>query len=223
MTELTLDSYKKEVLKKEAVVSKDGIQENFDVDVDVVLSENKISLSGESNMSTGLKSGVIGVSQTISTQASAAENISTMNVTKEDIIAQIHSKLQGLNSTTNTKLTMVLNPESLGKVSIQLTNTKNGVVAEMMVASQAVKDILDSNLTNLKETLVAQGVQVNEVSVKITQSENNSKMDYTEQDGNNSNKQEQNKQQHEQNEDKKRFEELFFGNLVDEEQEKNIN
>ena len=160
--------------------------------------------SQQSTMTVGVK-----------TTASASNSV---NISKEDVLAQIHSKLQMMNSTSNAKLTMVLNPESLGKVSIQLMNTKDGLTAELQVASQAVKDILDSNLSNLKDTLSAQGVQVNDMSVKVSQPENSADMDYTEQEGNGGNKQEQDKR-HQEQEKEKEFEKMFSRFQNDEEQE----
>lgn len=154
---------------------------------------------------------------TVGTQTTASAS-NQVNISKEDVLAQIHSKLQMMNSTSNAKLTMVLNPESLGKVSIQLINTKDGLTAELQVASQTVKDILDSNLSNLKDTLSAQGVQVNDMSVKVAQSENNADMDYTEQEGNGGNKQEQDKR-HQEQEKEKEFEKMFSKFQNDEEQE----
>lgn len=157
------------------------------------------------------------LTMTVGTQTTASAS-NQVNISKEDVLAQIHSKLQMMNSTSNAKLTMVLNPESLGKVSIQLINTKDGLTAELQVASQTVKDILDSNLSNLKDTLSAQGVQVNDMSVKVSQSENNADMDYTEQEGNGGNKQEQDKRNQEQ-EKEKEFEKMFSKFQNDEEQE----
>ena len=154
---------------------------------------------------------------TVGTQTTASAS-NQVNISKEDVLAQIHSKLQMMNSTSNAKLTMVLNPESLGKVSIQLINTKDGLTAELQVASQTVKDILDSNLSNLKDTLSAQGVQVNDMSVKVSQPENSADMDYTEQEGNGGNKQEQDKR-HQEQEKEKEFEKMFSKFQNDEEQE----
>ena len=154
---------------------------------------------------------------TVGTQTTASAS-NQVNISKEDVLAQIHSKLQMMNSTSNAKLTMVLNPESLGKVSIQLINTKDGLTAELQVASQTVKDILDSNLSNLKDTLSAQGVQVNDMSVKVSQSENSADMDYTEQEGNGGNKQEQDKR-HQEQEKEKEFEKMLSKFQNDEEQE----
>ena len=156
-------------------------------------------------------------SMTVGVQTTASAS-NSVNISKEDVLAQIHSKLQMMNSTSNAKLTMVLNPESLGKVSIQLINTKDGLTAELQVASQAVKDILDSNLSNLKDTLSAQGVQVNDMSVKVSQPENSADMDYTEQEGNGGNKQEQDKR-HQEQEKEKEFEKMFSKFQNDEEQE----
>ena len=158
------------------------------------------------------------LTMTVGTQTTASAS-NQVNISKEDVLAQIHSKLQMMNSTSNAKLTMVLNPESLGKVSIQLINTKDGLTAELQVASQTVKDILDSNLSNLKDTLSAQGVQVNDMSVKVSQSENNADMDYTEQEGNGGNKQEQDKR-HQEQEKEKEFEKMFSKFQNDEEQER---
>ncbi len=157
------------------------------------------------------------LTMTVGTQTTASAS-NQVNISKEDVLAQIHSKLQMMNSTSNAKLTMVLNPESLGKVSIQLINTKDGLTAELQVASQTVKDILDSNLSNLKDTLSAQGVQVNDMSVKVSQSENSADMDYTEQEGNGGNKQEQDKR-HQEQEKEKEFEKMFSKFQNDEEQE----
>lgn len=154
---------------------------------------------------------------TVGTKITASAS-NQVNISKEDVLAQIHSKLQMMNSTSNAKLTMVLNPESLGKVSIQLINTKDGLTAELQVASQTVKDILDSNLSNLKDTLSAQGVQVNDMSVKVSQPENSADMDYTEQEGNGGNKQEQDKR-HQEQEKEKEFEKMFSKFQNDEEQE----
>lgn len=211
---------KKDEMKKEALTSNDMFDDIPDVDVDVASVEPKISNVNTSDVSAS-KPHIAGVSQSVGSQSTASPTFQTANVTKEDVIAQIHSKLQALNSTTNTKLTMVLNPESLGKVSVQLTNGKDGMTAEMMVASQSVKDLLDSNISNLKETLSAQGVQVNDVTVKVSNTENNAEMDYTEQEGSESNAQDH-KNQEGQDKDNNEFEKLFSMN-TQEEQENDIN
>ena len=181
---------KKENMKEEHRASehKSSFDDIADVDVDANAANTKnLHVAADT---AGKISGMSGVSTTASTEQAVPQGLQqNVNISKDDIIAQIHTKLQALNSTNNTKLSMVLNPESLGKVSIQLTNTSDGMLAEFTVASQQVKDILDSSLHQLKDTLSAQGVHVNDVSVKVSHSENNAQMDYTEQENSDSNKQ----------------------------------
>ena len=62
---------------------------------------------------------------------------------------------------------MVLNPESLGKVSIQLINTKEGLSAQFTVATQEARNLIMKGLDGLKDTLMSHGVSVDNVSVKI--------------------------------------------------------
>lgn len=61
---------------------------------------------------------------------------------------------------------MVLNPESLGKVSIQLINTKEGLSAQFTVATQEARNLIMKGLDGLKDTLMSHGVSVDNVSVK---------------------------------------------------------
>ncbi len=203
-------SDRKENLKKESK-KLDSIDDIPDIEQSTSKDLKYSNLQGD--ISVGKANSVSGISQSNLASTSSAQNMQSVNISKEDVIAQIHNKLQALNSTTNTKLTMVLNPESLGKVQIQLANSREGVTAEFLVSSQGVKDILDSSLTQLKETLSAQGVHVNDVSVKVSTPQNPSQMDYTEQEGSNSNKQNQEGHQQREKDEQGAFDEMFSSSL----------
>ena len=203
-------SDRKENLKKESMKS-DNIDDIPDIEQSTSKDLKYSNLQGD--ISVGKANSVSGISQSNLAPTSSAQNMQPVNISKEDVIAQIHNKLQALNSTTNTKLTMVLNPESLGKVQIQLANSREGVTAEFLVSSQGVKDILDSSLTQLKETLSAQGVHVNDVSVKVSTPQNPSQMDYTEQEGSNSNKQNQEGHQQREKDEQGAFDDMFSSSL----------
>lgn len=211
---------KKENMKEEHRASehKSSFDDIADVDVDANAANTKnLHVAADT---AGKISGMSGVSTTASTEQAVPQGLQqNVNISKDDIIAQIHTKLQALNSTNNTKLSMVLNPESLGKVSIQLTNTSDGMLAEFTVASQQVKDILDSSLHQLKDTLSAQGVHVNDVSVKVSHSENNAQMDYTEQENSDSNKQNPEDQQKHKEQDNNKFEEAFVTSQEEQDKE----
>ena len=204
------DMGQKENERKTSIKSKD-IEDSsvYDLDVDLNSMQSK---SGQIVSEVGVIGKTSQINSVLNAQTTSQTNSQTyqvQDINKEDIIAQIHNKLQSLNNTNNTKLTMVLNPESLGKVQIQLANTKDGMVAELLVSSQNVKDILDTNISQLKDTLTAHGVQVNDVSVKINHSENNAQMDYTEQENQNSNKHNQEEQKQNKEKDENKFEEMF--------------
>ena len=105
-----------------------------------------------------------------------------VEISSNKIIEQITKQMEGLYN--NSKVNIVLNPESLGKVNIQLINTKDGLTAQFMVTTQDAKDLLTKGLDGLRESLTAHGVGVENVSVKLNntqKSENN--QNWTEQDG----------------------------------------
>lgn len=103
-------------------------------------------------------------------------------ITPSKIIEQITKQMEGLQN--NSKVNIVLNPESLGKVTVQLLKTGEGLSAQFTVASQEVKDMLMKGLDGLKDTLLAQGVGVENVSVKLSDTQKSSyNPDWTEQEG----------------------------------------
>ena len=98
------------------------------------------------------------------------------------IIEQISKQLNNLQN--NGKVNIVLNPESLGKVNIQLVNSKDGLTAQFTVTTQEAKELLTKGLDGLKESLGTHGVAVDNVSVKLADSQKSEySQDWTEQEG----------------------------------------
>lgn len=107
------------------------------------------------------------------------------------IIEQISKQLEGLNN--SSKVNIVLNPESLGKVSVQLINTKEGLSAQFTVATQDARNLIMKGLDGLKDTLMAHGVSVDNVTVKMNETqESGYQADWTEQEGSRGGNKEQN-------------------------------
>ena len=106
---------------------------------------------------------------------------SSSEVTSNKIIEQITKQMEGMYN--GSKVNMVLNPESLGKVSIQLINTKEGLSAQFTVATQEARNLIMKGLDGLKDTLMSHGVSVDNVSVKINDAqESEYNADWTEQE-----------------------------------------
>ena len=130
------------------------------------------------------------------------------------IIDQITKHLESLHS--NSKVNIVLNPESLGKVNIQLLTTKDGLSAQFTVATQEVRDLLMKGLESLKEALSSHGVGVDSVSVKLAESQKSEyEQDWTEQEGSNGGNKERGQQNREEK-DKGLFEKMMAQTLDDE-------
>lgn len=115
---------------------------------------------------------------------------------KSDILSQINNKLGDLKDEGTTKINIILRPENLGKLNLELVTTKEGLSAQITADSAHVKELLDKNLDSLKDTLGSQGVNVNNVSVKVAESPKQDSTNYFEQQNqqNNQQKQSNNKQ-----------------------------
>ena len=141
-----------------------------------------------------------------STNAAVGSNTASVEITPSKIIEQITKQMEGMQN--GSKLNIVLNPESLGKVSIQLINTKEGLSAQFTVATQDARNLIMKGLDGLKDTLVSHGVSVDNVTVKLNDTqESEYNTDWTEQEGSRGGNKEQNPQREQR--DKEQFERMM--------------
>jgi len=137
------------------------------------------------------------------TFAKTLDNIQTTapkELSKTDIMSQINNQLSTLKEETNSKITIILRPENLGKISIELTNGKDGLIARMTTDNAQVKELLDKHIDSLKDTLGNQGVNVNNVTVKVSETQKQDNMfSFSEQKGQGNQQTPENKQTNAQN------------------------
>lgn len=149
----------------------------------------------------------------VKTEAKPAQTVqnttkptSSSEVTSNKIIEQITKQMEGMYN--GSKVNMVLKPESLGKVSIQLINTKEGLSAQFTVATQEARNLIMKGLDGLKDTLMSHGVSVDNVSVKINDAqESEYNADWTEQEGSRGGNKEQGSQKEQRG--KEQFEQMM--------------
>ena len=149
----------------------------------------------------------------VKTEAKPAQTVqnttkptSSSEVTSNKIIEQITKQMEGMYN--GSKVNMVLNPESLGKVSIQLINTKEGLSVQFTVATQEARNLIMKGLDGLKDTLMSHGVSVDNVSVKINDAqESEYNADWTEQEGSRGGNKEQGSQKEQRG--KEQFEQMM--------------
>jgi len=99
------------------------------------------------------------------------------DLSKTDILSQINNQINTKQMQTgeNTKVNIVLQPENLGKITLELVNSKEGLTAKMTTDNEQVKDILTKSLNSLKDTMSNQGINVGNITIKVddTQKQSN--------------------------------------------------
>lgn len=79
------------------------------------------------------------------------------------VIETIHVSVKPETSDIN----MLLHPESLGTVSVHLSSKDGVVTAQFTTQNEAVKNILEAQMVELKETFNNQGVKVETIEVQV--------------------------------------------------------
>ncbi len=91
-----------------------------------------------------------------------------------ELISQIIEKAKVVLSPDKSEMVMDLKPDSLGKLSLKVV-TENGIVMAKFVAdNQQVREILESNMQLLKDSLEKQGMSVQGFSVSVRQDQRGS-------------------------------------------------
>lgn len=113
------------------------------------------------------------------TQAQTQTNTAPKELSQNDILAQINKQIntKNLQDESSTRVNIILKPENLGKISLELVNSKDGLTAQLTTENSQVKEILDKSLNSLKDSLNNNGVNVNNVSVKVEETQKQSGSD----------------------------------------------
>jgi len=93
-----------------------------------------------------------------------------------DVLNQIGNKLTQLKD-GNQKLTMILRPNDLGRLSIELTSDKNGLTTHIMAQNEDVRNYIEKNIQSLRQQLTQAGINVNSIQIKTFGSENSTNYD----------------------------------------------
>lgn len=99
------------------------------------------------------------------------QTLTSREISQTEIMSQVNSKLANFKTDESTKMTIVLRPENLGKINLELVTNKEGFSAQITAENAQVKEILDKNIDGLKESLGNQGVNVNSVTVKVAETQ----------------------------------------------------
>jgi len=85
----------------------------------------------------------------------------------QDVVRQVVEEIKLTVKADTSSFEMQLNPEHLGKINLQVA-AKNGVVtAQIATETVEAKEILEAQISTLKETLNHQGIKVEAVEVSV--------------------------------------------------------
>ena len=86
---------------------------------------------------------------------------------ERSVMNQVILKVRALRPPKVNVLRISLNPDNLGNVKVELKTAKEGLKIHFQAETQAVKDIIDRNLGQLRDTFKAQGIDVGKLEVEV--------------------------------------------------------
>lgn len=135
-----------------------------------MISQGLTSVATDSNIQSNFAKTLDNVQIQTQNQTTAQAN-TTKELSQNEVLSQINSKLTNLKDEGTTKVNIVLQPEHLGKINLELVNSKDGLTAQITTNNQQVKEMLDKTIDTLKDNLSNQGINVNSVSVKVEETQ----------------------------------------------------
>ena len=123
----------------------------------VNFNENVVSTPTTQTFATKLENAVPVTSQPVSYQT----------ISTSDVIEQIVTRAKTVITDTTQTMEMELNPHSLGKMFMRVTEQEGNVTAKIYIQNEALKDALTQQMASLKESLSAQGIRVEAVEVSV--------------------------------------------------------
>lgn len=85
----------------------------------------------------------------------------------EQLMNQMEGLARAFASAEGTTLSMQLNPESLGRIFLTVTEKQGAVTAQIAASNEQVKEALQTQMAELRSTLQAQGLKVEAVEVTV--------------------------------------------------------
>lgn len=100
----------------------------------------------------------------------ATKEVAGSNKTLEskEIMEQVLNKVKVAELKNSNLMEVKLEPESLGKMTVRVATENGTISAAIFVENDKVKNAIENNLAALKESLLNQGITVNQIDVNIS-------------------------------------------------------
>lgn len=116
-------------------------------------------------------------------------NKEALNINLRDLIEQVAEQVKVTLQKDTSKLEIQLNPEHLGRMTIQVAVKDGAVTAFMTAQNQVVKEALESQMIQLREKLDTQGLKVDAIEVMVESHSFESRFDQNNENSNHNAKQ----------------------------------
>lgn len=90
-----------------------------------------------------------------------------LGINKEEVLKQVIDKAKVMLTEDKAEMVINLKPDHLGKLVLKVVTEKGIVMAQMIAETQQVKQIIETNLNLIKDTLQSQGYIVQEFNVSV--------------------------------------------------------
>ncbi len=84
-----------------------------------------------------------------------------------NILQQITNQLDGLTRSGRQTLRIQLSPQDLGTIDLKVTHSQHGVSVSLMAENGATGKLLETQVSQLRQTLMDAGVQINQLHVGV--------------------------------------------------------
>ena len=121
---------------------------------------------------------VINQLQGIEQEANVDNTVMKAPVSDREILSQVIEKAKVVITADKSEMVIDLKPDSLGKLSLKVVTEHGMIMAKFVAENQQVKQVLETNMQLLKESLEKQGLNVQGFSVSVRQESQNSRNDY---------------------------------------------
>ncbi|MBZ4682599.1 MAG: flagellar hook-length control protein FliK [Fusobacteriaceae bacterium] len=101
-------------------------------------------------------------------------------ISYDTVMEQIENGLKVNYNSQLKEMKIKLKPEELGDVEVKFKIENNVMKAEFVVQNQTVKEIIESKFNDLKENLLKQGIDAQEVNVYVSSDNQNNQNDFRE-------------------------------------------
>lgn len=153
--------------KKETVTSEESTKKGFTVEYDA--RDTKPEIDREYNVEQELLITDLNNNITLKNIPSSIETINTEDLTTSNIIQQIVQQVDIKYKEGSNQIKLQLLPENLGKLSIDLISDNQEIRAKVYVESLMVKEVIEGNLNEFRESLTEKGINISNIEVSVGQ------------------------------------------------------